>query len=226
MGATALVALRSLLPASVDRASDAPVVAVPTGRLLSLGILAFFCLVAEGAMADWSAVYLHETLDTDLSFAAMGFAAFSLMMAFGRFVGDALRVRLHAIHLVRISAALAAVGLGIALLLGHPLAALVGFGCVGLGLANIVPVLFSAAGRTPGVAPGTGIAAVATAGYFGFLVGPPLIGFVAQATTLPVGLGLVALFTALIAVFARSAAPADVERTPVAAELDPHVTPH
>ncbi len=214
MGATAIIALRYLLPSNVDQASDAPAIALPSGPLLSLGILAFFCLVAEGAMADWSAVYLHETLGTDASFAAAGFAAFSLAMALGRFAGDTLRARLHAVHLVQISAILAAAGLGTALLLGHPMAALAGFACVGLGLSNIVPVLFSAAGRTPGVTTGTGIAAVATAGYFGFLAGPPLIGFVAQVTTLSVGLGLVVLFTALIALSARSAAPADIQPSP------------
>ncbi len=111
--------------------------------------------------------------------------------------------------MIRLSGALAAAGLGAALVIGHPLAALVGFACVGLGLSNIVPVLFSAAGATPGVATGTGIAAVATAGYFGFLAGPPLIGFVAQATSLPFGLGLVVLCTALIALLARSAERAE-----------------
>jgi fucose permease len=209
-GTTAVVALRKLLPARVDQASNEPAFVRPSGPLVSLGILAFFCLVSEGAMADWSAVYLRETLGTDPAFAAMGYAAFSLMMAVGRLIGDTLRMRLHAVHLVQMSGGLAALGLGTALLLGHPVAALVGFGCVGLGLSNIVPVLFSAAGRTPGVATGTALAAVATAGYFGFLVGPPLIGFAAQATTLRVGLSLVVLFMALIALRAGSAARADL----------------
>jgi hypothetical protein len=92
--------------------------------------------------------------------------------------------------------------LGIALLVGQPIAALVGFGCVGIGLANVVPVLFSAAGNTPGVSPGFGVAATATAGYCGFLIGPPLIGFVAQTTSLPIGLGLIVGFTGLIGLLA------------------------
>lgn len=190
----ALVTLPALLPGSVDRATDEPVFVRPTGPLLGLGLLAFFALVSEGAMADWAGVYLRSALGTDPGFAARGYAVFSLAMAVGRFGGDALRSRYRAGPLVQVSGALAALGLGAALLVHQPLAALVGFGCVGLGLANVVPVLFSAAGRVAGVPPGSGIAAVATAGYCGFLVGPPLIGLVAQYFGLPVGLAVVVLF--------------------------------
>ena len=172
-------------------------------------MLAFFCLVAEGAMADWSAVYLRDTLGTAPAFAATGYAAFSVAMATGRLVGDTLRAKLRAALLVRLSGALAAIGLGAALLTAHPLATLAGFACVGLGLANIVPILFTAAGRTPGGATGTNIAAVASAGYFGFLVGPPVIGFVAQLTTLAGGLGLVVILLALISLLAQLTARAD-----------------
>ena len=203
MALLALATLRWLLPPEVDQMSDAPAIALPMGPLMGLGLLAFFGLVGEGAMADWSAVYLRDTLGTDAGFAAAGFAAYSLAMAVGRFSGDAIRTRFRSVTLVRWSGILAAVGLSIGLLIGHPIAALLGFACVGIGLSNIVPVLFSAAGRTPGVASGTGIAAVATAGYFGFLAGPPLIGFVAQATNLTIGLGIVAVFTALIALMAH-----------------------
>lgn len=205
------VMMRYLLASDPEHQSDAPAIALPTGPLLGLGVVGFFCLVAEGAMADWSAVYLRENLLTDAGFAAAGYAAFSLAMAAGRFSGDVLRARFHATPLVRASGALAALGLGVALLVGQPIATLIGFACVGLGLSNIVPILFSAAGRTPGVAPGTGIAAVATVGYFGFLVGPPLIGFIAHATSLTIGLGFVALLMALIALLANSAGRADHE---------------
>jgi predicted MFS family arabinose efflux permease len=203
------VAMSRLLLADPPQSDDAPAIALPTGPLLGLGILAFFCLVAEGAMADWSAVYLRESLGTDPGYAAAGYAAFSVAMAAGRFGGDALRARLHAVPLVRLSGALAAAGLGVALVIGEPLATLVGFACVGLGLSNVVPVLFTAAGRTPGVAMGTGIAAVASFGYFGFLLGPPVIGFVAQLTTLTWGLGVLVVLLALIALLAGGAARAD-----------------
>ena len=204
-----VVAMPHLLPSDGEQSHSGPVIALPTGPLLGLAVLAFFCLGAEGAMADWSAVYLRDALGTDAGFAAAGYASFSVAMAAGRFGGDALRARLHAVPLVRLSGALAAVGLGVALLVGQPWATLVGFACVGLGLSNVVPVLFTAAGRTPGVAMSTGIAAVASFGYFGFLLGPPVIGFVAQVTTLTWGLGVVVLLLALIALLAGGAARAD-----------------
>lgn len=94
--------------------------------------------------------------------------------------------------------AFGAAALGTAIIAGHPAASLVGFARLGIGLANIVPIVFSAAGRLPDLPPGIGIAAVSTAGYGGFLAGPPLIGFVAEATGLPVGLGLVAVAAGLM----------------------------
>lgn len=205
----AIAAARHLLPASVDvrrldGANPPPAFALPRGPLVGLGLLAFLGLVGEGAVADWSAVYLRNTLGTDASVAALGYAAFALMMAVGRLLGDALVARFSRLALVRASAALAAAGLGAALLVGNPLAAMLGFGCAGLGLANLIPVLFSVAGQVPGVSAGTAIASVATMGYFGFLVGPPLIGFVAEATNLSVGLGIVVLCTALIALGASA----------------------
>jgi fucose permease len=202
MGAIAVIALRGLLPAGVDEVGDEPTFAIPAGPIIGLSILAFFSLVGEGAAADWSAVYMRNFLGAGPGLAAAGFAAFSLMMAVGRLTGDRLVKALGPARLVRASAVLGTIGLGAALLLGQPLAAIAGFACLGLGLSNIIPVLFSAASRTPGVSPGAGIAAVATTGYLGFLAGPPLIGFAAEATTLPVALGIVVLFTALVAVFA------------------------
>lgn len=209
LAALTALALPHLLPADPALPSGGSGLALPTGPLLGLAILAFFCLVAEGAMADWSAVYLRDVRGTTPALAAAGYAAFSVAMAAGRFGGDALRARLRAVPLVRLSGALAAVGLGLALVVAQPLATLIGFACVGLGLSNVVPVLFTAAGRVPGVATGMGIAAVASAGYFGFLVGPPVIGFVAQLTSLTGGLGVVALLMALIALLARGASSAD-----------------
>src|SRR5262249_26563347 len=176
-----------------------PVLARPSGTLLALGLLAMLGLMAEGAMADWSAVYLHDTLGASPPVAAIGFAAFSLAMAAGRLSGDALVGRLGAHRVLRGSSATAAVGLGIALLVGRPAVGIVGCALVGLGIANIIPILFSAAARVPGVPPGRALAAVATTGYLGFLAGPPLIGIVAEAAGLATGLGLVSGACAIIA---------------------------
>ena len=136
-----------------------------------LGILALLGLLAEGAMADWGAVYLHDTLGSSPSVAALGFAAFSLAMAAGRFSGDAMVGRLGPRRVLRGSSAVAAVGLGAALLVGQPAVGVVGCALVGLGIANIIPVLFNSAARVPGVPPGRALAAVATTGYLDFWPG-------------------------------------------------------
>ena len=201
---TVFSVLRWLIPSSPHHDNPRPTFARPKGILLSLGILAFFALLTEGAMADWSAVYLHDVLRTDAATAAVGFAACSLMMAVGRFGGDWLARQISPWRLLQVSGALAAVGLGGGLLIGTPTFAVVGFGLVGLGIANMIPVLFSTAGRIPGVQAGTALAAVASTGYFGFLAGPPLIGFVAEATSLPVALGIVSVCCMLIAVRANA----------------------
>src|SRR5262245_19405987 len=179
----------------------------PPRMLLGLGLLAFAGLLAEGAMADWTAVYLRDALGTSAAVAAAGFTAFSLAMAAGRFGGDRLAARLGPDRLLRGSATLAAVGLAGGLLAGRAIAAIAGFGLVGLGISNVIPILFSAAGRVRGVPPGTALAAVATTGYFGFLAGPPLIGLVAEVTSLPLAIGLVGAACAAIAAGARRLPP-------------------
>ena len=191
-----------LLPADADTDSGAggPRFAVPRGPLLPMGIAAFGIMMTEGAMADWSAVYLRNDLAASPAMAAAGFAAFSLTMAAGRLVGDRLVARFGEIVVVRTGAALAAAGLGTALLLHHPWAAVAGFACVGLGVANIIPVLFRASGLIPGIPSGTGIAALTTMGYCGFLAGPPLVGFAADVVGLPLALGVPAALTAMVAV--------------------------
>ena len=159
-------------------------------------------------MGDWSAVYLHDDLGAAPALAGAGFAAFSLAMAVGRFSGDHLAARLGPVRLLRLSGGLAAVGLAAALVSGRSEIAIAGAGLVGLGLANSVPVLFGAAGRMPGLPAGAALAAVATTGYGGFLVGPPVIGLVADAVGLPAALGLVALACALIGMAAGLVRPA------------------
>ena len=188
-------------PAPVGRQ---PVFAAPRGRLLALGLLALCALLAEGSMGDWSAVYLRQTLRTDAGFAALGYAAFSLAMTFGRLTGDRIVGRHGAVAVLAVGAAAAAGLLGGALLLASPWAALLGFAGVGLGIANAIPILFAAAGRLPGVSPGIGLAAVSTAGYCGFLAGPPLIGMVGELLGLSAGLGLVVAGMAVIALGAGS----------------------
>ncbi|HSP96569.1 MAG TPA: MFS transporter [Candidatus Dormibacteraeota bacterium] len=198
-GGGCALAMRTLLPPAEDVHGDGPRLARPGGTLLALGLLAALALLAEGAMGDWSAVYLRRWLLTSASVAALGFAAFQTTMAAGRFAGDRLAGRLGDALLLSVSAALAATALAVALLVGHPLAAVLGCAAVGLGLSNVIPVLFRTAALVPGVAASQGIAAVGSAGYVGFLGGPPLIGLAAEWLGLPVALGLVVIALALIA---------------------------
>jgi MFS family permease len=195
-------ATRRMLPANADATPNSPSFARPTRALLALGVIAFCVLLGEGAMADWSAVYLRNVVGAGPGLAAAGYAAFSLAMAAGRSVGDALTTRLGPTRLVRAGGAVAALGLGCALVPTHPWAAIVGFAAVGAGLSTVFPTLLATAGRLPRQTPGTAIAAVSTFGYTGFLAGPPIIGFVAEAFTLRGGLSVVVLTSLLIVLLA------------------------
>ncbi|HEV8438863.1 MAG TPA: MFS transporter [Methylomirabilota bacterium] len=199
-GALVALALRDLVPVRPSRGRPPSVFARPRATVIGLGLVGFGGLLTEGAVADWSAVYLRDALGAAPSLSAAGFGAFSLMMAVARFGGDRLRRRLGPRALLRGSSAIAAGGLGGALLIGAPIAAIVGFGLVGLGVANVIPVVFSAAGRIAGTSPGAALAAVATTGYCGYLAGPALIGLGAEVLGLPVALGLVSAVCGLIAV--------------------------
>ena len=171
------------------------------------GIVALAALLSEGAVADWSAVYLSTSLGAGTATAAVAFAAFSMMMAAGRFAGDALVARVGGDVVVRTGGALAAAGLGLTLVIGHPAIAVIGFGLVGAGVSCVFPVVLSSAARTPDLPPSAAIAAVCTVGYFGFLLGPPMIGGLAELIGLPAALGLVVLLCALIAALGSRAPP-------------------
>jgi MFS family permease len=179
-----------LIPARADTVRG-PAFARPSRPLLGLGILGFCVLMGEGAMADWSAVYLRGTLNAGPALSAAGYAVFSATMMLGRLAGDWLTLRVGPLVLVRFGGLIAAVGLGIGLLSGQTLLTLVGFGCVGAGFSTIVPNVYSAAGRVRGIPPGPALAAVTTVAYFGFLSGPPLIGLIAEVITLRGALAIV-----------------------------------
>jgi len=181
----------------------------PPRAILVLGAAAFFTLLAEGAAADWSAVYLSHSLGATAAVAALGYTGFSLAMATSRTVGDRLNGRFGPVMLARGGGLLAASGLALGLITGSTPAAIIGFLAMGAGLGVVVPVLFRAAGSTPGVSAGVGVAAVSVIGWFGFLSGPPAIGFAAGAVGLRTALGLVVLGVLALAVLARSADPRD-----------------
>jgi MFS family permease len=199
-----LAAARGLLPPSVDAVPHGPAFAPLTRPLVALGVLAFCLLLCEGAVADWTALYLRDGLRANEGLAAMGYAVFSAAMTVGRLLGDRLTARVGPSRVVRSGSLLAAAGLATALLSPSIVPALTGFGAVGAGYSAIVPLIFAAAGRAGGEPAGRGLAAVSTAGYFGFLVGPPLIGFLAGAFTLRAALWLLCGLTLAGAILARS----------------------
>jgi len=196
-GAAMAAAYRYLLPSepSVEKEKQ-PVFSLPERALWGLGLIAFCSATSEGAVSNWSAVYLTQVLGTTASLAALGFAAFSMTMTVGRMVGDALCKRFAPVAIVRMGGLLAGLGLLAVVLAPSPAVAMVGFGLTGLGLANVVPMAFSAAGNIPGISSGAGIAGVATIGYAGFLAGPPIIGLVAENTSLRVALILLTVLSA------------------------------
>jgi MFS family permease len=206
-----LCTVRLLLPTAPAAAKTA-IFRLPQGALLELGVLALCSLLAEGAMSDWASVYLREDLGTGAGYAALGFAGFSLAMAAGRFLGDRVVRRYGGPAVLCTGAAIAAALLTAGLLAGAPSAAVAGFAGVGLGLANSVPILFSAAGKISGIWHELAIAAVSTAGYCGFLAGPPVIGLIAEQFGLTAGLGLVALALAIVALGSANITPERSER--------------
>ena len=167
------------------------------GALWALGVIAFCILIGEGAMADWTAVYLSGIHRVTPGLAAAGYAVFSVCMAIGRLGGDRLRARFDEVTIIRFGAGLASLGLGLGLAVGGLAGGLAGFACAGFGFSSIFPILTMRSGQVPGISPQVGIAAVTALGYSGFLAGPPIIGFAAQLSSLRVGLGLIPLLSAV-----------------------------
>jgi predicted MFS family arabinose efflux permease len=164
--------------------------ALPSRAVLLIGILCLLAMVTEGAVSDWSGIYLRQNLGAG-DVAAIGYTGFALGMAAARLGGDVLNARLGPARLLRGGTALVAIALGGVLLIGQPAVAVLGFALTGLGLANAVPLLFSAAGRVPPAGPS--LAAVFTVGYTGFIAGPPVIGFLSDRIGLPQTLSLLVL---------------------------------
>jgi len=209
MALTIAMASRSMLPSEATSFSSTENgFRLPRGKLALLGLLAALGLIAEGAIYDWSVLYLQQELGSPQQQAALAYASFSAAMALARFGGDTMRARFAPATLLRASALLAAGSMAMVLMTGTPWLALVGFAGVGVGFANVVPILFAASARVPGVEPARGIAAVSAAAYLGFMAGPPAIGFLAQASSLTHALYVVVAFAAALAASARYADPA------------------
>jgi predicted MFS family arabinose efflux permease len=179
-------------------------VRVRSYALLFLGVLALCALVCEGAAADWSAVYLRDSLGSGAGFAAYAYASFSIVMVAGRLFGDRLARRLGPVTLVRASGVLAAAGLGASLLIGRPIAGVIGFGFLGAGMACIAPQVYSAAGNRDPARAGRALSTVVSIAYVGFVLGPILIGAASTFVGLPRALAI----PVVLALFVAAGAPA------------------
>ncbi|MBK1623917.1 MFS transporter [Afifella marina] len=187
------------------RAEDqTPLFVRPRGIVLLIGLLAFVMFLTEGAMLDWGAVFLTENKDFPASQAGIGYALFAGAMTIGRFTGDRFTRLVGARSMLLIGATLATIGLLKIILLPAPLS-LIGFLFVGLGAANIVPLLFTQAGRQKVMPAGLAIAAMSMFGYAGVLLGPALVGFVGKAFGLPIAFGMLAAMVTVVAACSQRA---------------------
>jgi fucose permease len=195
--ATSLLALaamqqRGLLREREDRATPAPPIRLPAIAVLVVGLMTMAMYLAEGAVLDWSAVFLHEVRAYAVSTAALGYAAFSIAMAVGRLLGDRIVERLGPVAVVRFGGGIAALGFLVLVVVPWPPAGLLGCALIGLGASNVVPTLISQSAQVSSMPTAAAVSAVAAMGTIGLLAGPALIGFLAHATSLTIALAALA----------------------------------
>lgn len=165
----------------------------PNGALVQLGIVGFCSMASEGAMFEWSGVYLKQVVGAPEKLTMIGFGAFMVMMASGRFLGDKLIQRFGRKSMLRISGIMISSGLFISVLFPYLLTAILGFLIVGLGVSSIVPMVYSSAGKVPKIPPGIALASVSSISFLGFLIGPPLIGYIAEISSLRYSFAVIGL---------------------------------
>jgi MFS family permease len=182
-----------------EKEAESTAFRLPTKAILPLGIIAFCGMTGEGAVGDWAAIFMHKVIGKDEAFSALAFGSFATAMTIGRLTGDYFTEKYGKRKQLIISSLLSILGLALALSFNNPWTVLLGFFIVGLGLATVVPIVYSTAGNTEGVSPSVGIAMATTIGYSGFFVGPPTIGYLADLFSLRIGLLFVlALFLIML----------------------------
>jgi MFS family permease len=198
-----LLLLRGHLLSYTNLIHSGSALAAPPVTILGLAFICFVTFMGEGSIADWSAIYLKESLHSTAALASLGFAGFSVMMAFGRLNGDVLVPKTGPKKIVIAGSLVAAAGFLLVVVFHYPATAIAGFTITGLGYSCIVPILFSAAANVRGVSPAMGIASITSGGLIGFLFGPSIIGIVSEKLNLAAGLSFV-LILSLIAAFVGS----------------------
>jgi MFS family permease len=165
----------------------------PDKAVLLLGFIAFCCMICEGSMADWSGVYFKNVIQAPARFITLGYVAFMGTMATGRFLGDRIITKFGVKKILQFSGVLIAFGLATIILFPYLQVAIAGCLLVGVGVSCVVPMVYALAGRSKTMSPEFALAAVSTIGFLGFLLGPPVIGFIAQASSLRWSFALIAL---------------------------------
>ena len=188
------IARKYLIPGTSAQTEKKKFFSKPEGVLVQLGIIAFCSMAAEGAMFDWSGVYFKEVVEAPHSLVIMGYASFMIMMATGRFVGDRIIARIGRKKMLQISGIFVLTGLLISVLFPYLVTATLGFLIVGFGVSSVIPTVYSTAARSAKIAPGMALASVSSIGFLGFLLGPPLIGYIAHLASLQYSFAVVALF--------------------------------
>ncbi len=171
---------------------------MPEGSLLQLGIIGFCSMATEGAMFDWSGVYFKEIVKAPTSLVILGYASFMIMMATGRFVGDKIIEKLGRKRTIQISGLIISSGMFLSVFLPYVIPATIGFMLVGIGVSSIVPTVYSVAGKNGKVSPGIAIAMVSSVSYLGFLMGPPLIGYISALSSLQYSYAVIGIFGLLV----------------------------
>jgi MFS family permease len=170
-----------------------PLFRIPNKAIFAIGVIAFCCMMAEGAMSDWTANFMEKVAHSAKAIAPLGLSAFATAMTIGRLFGDRARAGFGDEKLIVIGGIISTAGLSLALIFASPFIAIAGFFLVGIGLSVIVPIAYSIAGNTKGLPSGVGLAMVTTVGYTGFLFGPPIIGFISDIFDLRIGLCLIVI---------------------------------
>ncbi len=166
----------------------------PAPMLIWLGIIGFCCMVSEGIMFDWSGVYFKEVVEAPGALVILGYTSFMIMMATGRFLGDRVIHKFGRKRVLQISGCMISVGLFTAVAFPYIIPSVIAFMMVGLGVSTVVPTVYSLAGRTPNVSPSIALTIVSSVSFLGFLLGPPVIGYIAEATSLRISFALIGIF--------------------------------
>ena len=210
-----LLSYKFTLPHDANSHHPQKIFVKPDKKLLLPGLIAFCCLLCEGAMADWSGVYFKKIVAAPAALITLGYVAFTGTMALGRFLGDWLVTKFGVKRMLQLSGTMISSGLLLSVIFPYLVSATAGFLLVGFGVSSVVPIVYGLAGKSTTMSAGTALAAVSTIGFLGFLIGPPVIGFIAQLISLRWSFAFIALLgfgTALLA--GRLRIPADLHKVP------------